>query len=390
MCADEIVQKVARIWAPRFTANGVDPNDFAATTAAIETWERWLDGWTALADRYEERAVEAEGRGRLRSAGEFYRHASIALHFGEFVWFEDLERHNQAARRSAWLMRRSLALLDPSAERLEIPFDGAKLVANLRKPAGVQRPPVVILIPGLDSSKEEFCNFEEVFLARGMATAALDGPGQGETLQWLPMQPDYERPVAALIDELEKRDDLAPGAIGAMGMSLGGYFVVRAAAGEPRIRALVGLSGPLSVAGWLAAGISDISRNALRVKVGARRRGRPSAPHRAVRPRPGHRPRHPAGSFDDRPPGPRDLVGADRTAGQAGAQRRVRDLRRGDARPQQHAHGGQAHAGRLDGGAPGTVFLEAGRCVDARRQESPGNEEQGGGRECSIQWKSTW
>jgi 2,6-dihydroxypseudooxynicotine hydrolase len=269
MCADEIVQKVARIWAPRFTANGVDPNDLAATTAAIETWEGWLDGWTALADRYEERAIEAEGRGRLRSAGEFYRHASIALHFGEFVWFEDLERHNQAARRSAWLMRRSLALLDPSAERLEIPFDGAKLVANLRKPAGVRRPPVVILIPGLDSSKEEFCNFEEVFLARGMATVALDGPGQGETLQWLPMQPDYERPAAALIDELEKRDDLAPGAVGALGMSLGGYFVVRAAAGEPRIRALVGLSGPFSVPGWLAAGISDISRDALRVKVGA-------------------------------------------------------------------------------------------------------------------------
>ena len=270
MCADELVQKVSRIWAPRFTANGVDPNDFAATTAAIETWDGWLDGWTALADRYEELAVEAAQRGRTRSAGEFYRHASIALHFGEFVWFQDLERHNQAAVRSAELMRRSLALLDPGAERLEIPFDGSAVVANLRRPAGVERPPVVILIPGLDSSKEEFCNFEEVFLARGMATVAFDGPGQGETLQWLPMQADYERPVAALIDELERRDDLAPGAIGALGMSLGGYFVVRAAAGEPRIRALVGLSGPFSVAGWLAAGISDISRNALRVKVGAR------------------------------------------------------------------------------------------------------------------------
>ena len=270
MSADEIVQKVSRIWAPRFTANGVDPNDFAATTGAIETWGGWLDGWTALADRYEALAVEAEGRARRRSAGEFYRHASIALHFGEFVWFEDLERHNQAAVRSAELMRRSLALLDPSAERLEIPFDGARLVANLRRPAGVERPPVVILIPGLDSSKEEFCNFEQVFLDRGMATVAFDGPGQGETLQWLPMRGDYERPAAALIDELEKRDDLAPGAIGALGMSLGGYFVARAAAGEPRIRALVALSGPFSVGGWLAAGISDISKNALRVKVGAK------------------------------------------------------------------------------------------------------------------------
>jgi pimeloyl-ACP methyl ester carboxylesterase len=270
MSPDDVVQKVSRIWAPRFTANGVDPNDFAATTSAIETWGGWLDGWTALADRYEKLAVEAEARGRWRSAGEFYRHASIAQHFGEFVWFEDLHRHNEAAVRSAGLMRRSLALLDPSAERLEIAFDGARLVANLRKPAGVPRPAAVILIPGLDSSKEEFCNFEQCFLDRGLATVAFDGPGQGETLQWLPLLGDYERPVAALIDVLERRDDLAPGAVGALGMSLGGYFVARAAAGEPRIRALVALSGPLSVAGWLAAGISDISKNALMVKVGAR------------------------------------------------------------------------------------------------------------------------
>jgi 2,6-dihydroxypseudooxynicotine hydrolase len=270
MCADELVQKVSSVWGARCTANGVDPNDFTRTTAAIESWAGWLDGWTALADGYEARAVEAEELGRLRSAGEFYRHASIAQHFGEFVWFEDVGRHNEAAARSAALMRRSLALLDPSAERLEIPFDGARLVANLRRPAGVPRPPVVILIPGLDSSKEEFCTFEEVFLNRGMATVALDGPGQGETLQWLLMQADYERPAAALIDVLQRRDDVAPNAIGAMGMSLGGYFVVRAAAGEPRIRALVGLSGPMSVAGWMRAGISDISRNALRVKVGAR------------------------------------------------------------------------------------------------------------------------
>ncbi len=194
MCADEIVQKVARIWAPRFTANGVDPNDFAATTAAIETWGGWLDGWTALADRYEERAIEAEGRGRRRSAGEFYRHASIALHFGEFVWFENLERHNQAARRSACLMLRSLALLDPSAERLEIPFDGAKLVANLRKPAGVQRPPVVILIPGLDSSKEEFCNFEEVFLTGAWRPPRWTGPGRGRRCSGCPCSPTTSAP----------------------------------------------------------------------------------------------------------------------------------------------------------------------------------------------------
>ncbi len=48
-------------------------------------------------------------------------------------------------------------LLDPSAERVEAPLpDGGRVVANLRRPAGDGARPLVVLIPGLDSTKEEF------------------------------------------------------------------------------------------------------------------------------------------------------------------------------------------------------------------------------------------
>src|SRR2546430_13253170 len=50
----------------------------------------------------------------------------------------------------------------------------------------------LVLIPGLDSTKEEFFAWESAFLDRGMATLSLDGPGQGETGFRLDIRPDYD------------------------------------------------------------------------------------------------------------------------------------------------------------------------------------------------------
>ena len=97
---------------------------------------------------------------------------------------------------------------------------------------------------GLDSTKEEFFNFERVFLDRGLATLSLDGPGQGEAGVGSPIRHDYEVAVATALDALEGRRDLDLGRVGAAGVSLGGYYAPRAAAFEPRLRAVAGVSGP--------------------------------------------------------------------------------------------------------------------------------------------------
>jgi pimeloyl-ACP methyl ester carboxylesterase len=77
-----------------------------------------------------------------------------------------------------------------------------------------------------------------------MATLSLDGPGQGEAGYELPMRHDYEVGVTAILDVLADRSDLDLSRVGALGVSLGGYFAPRAAAGEPRVRAVAGISGP--------------------------------------------------------------------------------------------------------------------------------------------------
>ncbi len=249
---DERVDAAIRHWAGRFIANGIDYNDFVRTTASISRWEDWLDAWTATAETHAQLAREALERGHRQSAGEAFARAAVTYHFSKFVWVLDPERNRRNTEAAINALHAAHAILDPSAERIEAPLDGVVVVANLRRPSGPSGGlgpfPLVVLIPGLDSTKEEFFEWESVFLTRGMATLSLDGPGQGETGFHLDIRPEYEVAVAAALDAVAGRPDLDGDRIGAVGVSLGGHYVVRAAAFEPRIRALAGISGPFDFA----------------------------------------------------------------------------------------------------------------------------------------------
>jgi len=71
--------------------------------------------------------------------------------------------------------RDGVAHCRPAGERVSIPFEGKTIYGVLRKPAA-GRSPVLIMAPGLDSTKEELHAYEEPFLARGIAVLAIDGP----------------------------------------------------------------------------------------------------------------------------------------------------------------------------------------------------------------------
>jgi dienelactone hydrolase len=241
---DARVQAAIEHWAPRFVQAGVDPNDFTVTTSQIETWGEWLDAWCGNADMHAGLAEEAAAKDRRLTAGEAWARATVAYHFAKFVWVVDLERSRAAADKAVAAMAKTHEYLDPDAERIEVPLDGGRVVGNLRRPAGGERPPLVLLVPGLDSTKEEFFRLENVFLDRGMATLSIDGPGQGESGYELPIRADYDVAVTAVLDAIAGRTDVDLDRVGLLGVSLGGYYAPRVLAFEPRVKAGVGLSGP--------------------------------------------------------------------------------------------------------------------------------------------------
>ena len=242
--ADARVQAAVDHWAPRFVQAGVDYSDFVATTAGVERWEEWHAAWCRNGDMHAGLAEEAAARGGRLTAGEAWARATVGYHFAKFVWMVDPGLSREAADKAVAAMARTHEYLDPDAERIEVPLDGGRVVGNLRRPVGHSSPPLVLLVPGLDSTKEEFFRLENVFLDRGMATLSMDGPGQGECGYDLPIRPDYDVAVAAVLDALEGRTDVDLERVGLLGVSLGGYYAPRVLAFEPRVRAGVGLSGP--------------------------------------------------------------------------------------------------------------------------------------------------
>lgn len=236
-------------WANRFVSNGTDYADFRATLDRIGRWEDWCEQWAVTARRYEALASSGSGQRSTPSTSVtdrgFWTRAALAWHWGKFVFTDDPVQQRAAHDRAVACYRRAAPLLDPPAELVRIPYEGTALPAYLRVPAVSSGPvPVVIMVPGLDSVKEELQATAEYFLARGLATLAVDGPGQGESEYELPIEPAYEKVVTAAADYLVGRPEAGPARIGLFGVSLGGYYAARGAAFEPRVAATVALAGP--------------------------------------------------------------------------------------------------------------------------------------------------
>jgi 2,6-dihydroxypseudooxynicotine hydrolase len=240
---DKRVAAATAHWAARFVANGTSYPDFQATMARITRWDDWCREWGRTARHYEQLAEGAEAAGRTVTAGEAWRRAALCWHWGKFVFTDHPEEQRAAHERTVACFRRGAGTLSPPAEPVRVPYAGSTLAAYLRIPPG-EPGPVVIMIPGLDSVKEELQATAEYMLRRGLAVIAIDGPGQGEAEYEFPIEPAYERVVTAVADYLKGRDDLDPDRLGVFGVSLGGYYAARSAAYEPRVRAAVDLAGP--------------------------------------------------------------------------------------------------------------------------------------------------
>ncbi len=250
MARDELVQSAIDNWAPRFVANGIDSNDFQRVTSSVERWDDWCPAWSECGAMHEQMGEKAEAQGLYQSAGYHYFHASMAYHFGKFLFVHKPQELRLAHDHAVSAYKKGLPYFDFPGEHVVIPYEnGASMYGILRKPWHTPRPPVVLLVPGLDSVKEEMHSYGDDFLKRGMTVLAIDGPGQGEMEFEHAMRFDYEVPVRYAIDYLESRPDVDASRVGLMGVSLGGYYAPRAVAFEPRLKAAIANCGGYNFAG---------------------------------------------------------------------------------------------------------------------------------------------
>jgi alpha-beta hydrolase superfamily lysophospholipase len=265
---DRVASAIAH-WAPRFTTNGVTVSDFQHVTGKVERWEDWCAAWSAVGAEHEALGRRALDEGRLLSAGQHLSQAAVYFHFAKFVFVEDLDQMRTAHQRAVACATDALPHLSRPGRRVEIPFEGAALVGVLRLPGGAGPHATVVLLPGLDSTKEELRSTEETFLDRGLATFSVDGPGQGEAEYDLPIRGDWAAPAEAIVAALEEQPDVDTSRLAVWGVSLGGYYAPRVAAAlGDRVRACVALAGPFDF-GDCWSQLPVLTRQTFQVRSGA-------------------------------------------------------------------------------------------------------------------------
>ncbi|MGW2408489.1 alpha/beta hydrolase family protein [Streptomyces sp. NPDC001739] len=235
----------------RATGAGVDPHEYRRVTDGLVSVADWGRSFLRTGHLYLQRADQA---GSAVSAGEYLLTAARWFHLATLAPYAEASR---AAAEADHALSRALTVLEPGARRVS----GEGFIGWLRGRSDA--PALVIVVPGLDSAKEEFLALVSALLARGLAVFAMDGPGQGVLAATTTLRPDYEQVVGRVIDALGFVR------IRLVGLSLGGYFAARTAALDPRVTAVASVSGPFRL-DWekLPEAVRDIM---------ARRTGGPGA-----------------------------------------------------------------------------------------------------------------
>ena len=176
----------------------------------------WYEEWGKLAQR-------AESEDRLLHAAYYHR-------MSEFFLPDNLAEKDQAYADFRRCFYRAVG--EESFEHADIPYEGKSLPAMRLKATNEKA--VIVVHGGFDSFIEEFFILFKAFTDIGYTIIAFEGPGQGRTLRdGLKMTHEWEKPVGAVLDFF-KLDSIC-----LIGVSLGGYLGIRAAAFETRIKQVV-------------------------------------------------------------------------------------------------------------------------------------------------------
>lgn len=242
-----------RHWGARFRSVGVPESVLDDVVERLQAWSDWPALWREEAVKESAHAEREQQAGHLLTAGESWSRAALYFHFAQFILFDDDELRRELTVEKVQAHARALPMLPCAGSRLEIPTEAGRLYAVARWPDDPQgaQVPTVIILPGADSAKEEYVQFENLLLSRGLATVSIDGPGQGESrfggADW---RFDYEVAFPSVVEAVQSMAWCDQDSVGLMGFSFGAYLAPRVAAQCADLRAAVSLGGCFDLSYW--------------------------------------------------------------------------------------------------------------------------------------------
>ncbi len=130
------------------------------------------------------------------------------------------------------------AFENDAIERFEVPYGKTFLPAMKIPPVREKNKSTIVMHGGFDSIVEELYSIMRYFSDHGYEVIAFEGPGQGTARRKYGLVFDYEweKPAEAVLDYFNSND------VTWVGISMGGWLGLRAAAYESRIKRIIASS----------------------------------------------------------------------------------------------------------------------------------------------------
>jgi esterase FrsA len=224
---------------------GLKSDDAREALGNIHSLDRdeWAAAWSAVAERYDKRAKSEEADKNTAAARDDYFWAF--RYYTAARWPVPNSPGKQKAYQNALAAFRNYGrFLDPPIEIVRIPFEGKEIAGYIRLPKDVRPAPMILMINGTDSRKEDEIQGRDPLFRAGIGVIAVDMPGTGES----PVKADVgsERIFSRVLDYLATRPDVDSKRIVAWGVSYGGHWAANIAYTEKdRLRGAVVQGGPV-------------------------------------------------------------------------------------------------------------------------------------------------
>jgi alpha-beta hydrolase superfamily lysophospholipase len=243
-----------RSFRERFLAMRLPPETIDRALGEVRHLQDWLPAWNRAAQRYLAEARREDTHGHWQEAAVARRNAAMCYHIAHLITDDDPRTVRALRAAGVQAFNQAIQRLMPHTHKVGIPWRATSLPAYLAKPPRHHdRLPVIVLLNGATTTKEETLLWADRFLEYGLAVLALDWPGTGETADGGPLSSQCDDITDGIIDFAASEADLDPARVALVGISLGGVLAVRAAALDRRIDACVTVTSPYDARRWIGA-----------------------------------------------------------------------------------------------------------------------------------------
>jgi pimeloyl-ACP methyl ester carboxylesterase len=184
----------------------------------VRTLEEWYEAWTELSS--------------IAIDGNKYMHAAYYDRMAEFFLKQSDSRKSTLYDKCIEEYHKAFEQSGIEYEVYEVPFEKGFLKCIRMTPKNYKQ--TVLVCGGYDSFIEEFVLQVRSFVQEGFDVILMEGPGQGDCVwQKIYFKESFEHPVASVLDYF------GVSSCTMVGISWGGFFALRAAAFEKRIKHVV-------------------------------------------------------------------------------------------------------------------------------------------------------